>query len=211
MNTGKNIFAFTLIEILVAIVIMAVLAGVIFRLMSNSDERNRQLCTATLEKLAMALNEFKAEYGQYPPGGNGTRNWYPTSQMPDLLKTNYFGKYQNTGELLFKYCYLSYLLPRSDDPAYANNSQRIPDTDRDKAAKARWADFLNGLVYRGLETNFFARGINYSLGYETVLDPWGHEMQYKCDPPYQTYDLYSLGRDVSNPADDMHREQKWDD
>lgn len=213
MKARKSCHSFTLIEMLVVIAIIGVLTGMIFRMMSNANrQREKAVCVTIIEKVAMALNEFKAEYGQYPPGGNGTRNWYPNSKMPDLLKTNYFGKYESTGETLFKYCYLSYLLPRYDDPAYAKNKQRIPDTDRDAAAKARWASFLDGIVYRNQETNFFAQGINYGLGYETIQDAWGRELQYQCTAPYQVYDLYSVGPDgVAGTADDMHKTQKWDD
>ena len=60
--------AFTLIEMLVVIAVIGIMAGIVFRMMSRaSQSAMKAQTTGTLEQLANALTEFKAEYGQYPP------------------------------------------------------------------------------------------------------------------------------------------------
>ena len=59
---------FTLIEMLVVVLIMALLMGLLVRHMSNADDRARRAATTkTIEQVSAALEEFFAEYGQYPP------------------------------------------------------------------------------------------------------------------------------------------------
>jgi prepilin-type N-terminal cleavage/methylation domain-containing protein len=59
---------FTLIEMLVVVLIMALLMGLLVRHMRNADDRaNRAATTKTIEQVSAALEEFFAEYGQYPP------------------------------------------------------------------------------------------------------------------------------------------------
>jgi prepilin-type N-terminal cleavage/methylation domain-containing protein len=59
---------FTLIEMLVVVFIMALLMGLLVRNMRNSDERAKRAATEnTIEKVKAAIEEFYAEYGQYPP------------------------------------------------------------------------------------------------------------------------------------------------
>jgi prepilin-type N-terminal cleavage/methylation domain-containing protein len=59
---------FTLIEMLVVVLIMALLMGLLVRGMRNSDDRSRRAQTIkTIEQVSAALEEFFAEYGQYPP------------------------------------------------------------------------------------------------------------------------------------------------
>jgi prepilin-type N-terminal cleavage/methylation domain-containing protein len=59
---------FTLIEMLVVVLIMALLMGLLVRHMRNADDRaNRAATENTIEKVKAAIEEFFAEYGQYPP------------------------------------------------------------------------------------------------------------------------------------------------
>ncbi|MBM4164950.1 MAG: prepilin-type N-terminal cleavage/methylation domain-containing protein [Lentisphaerae bacterium] len=59
---------FTLIEMLVVVLIMALLMGLLVRYMRGSEDRANRAATAkTIEQVSAALEEFFAEYGQYPP------------------------------------------------------------------------------------------------------------------------------------------------
>lgn len=60
--------AFTLIEMLVVVVVIAILAGIVFRMIavvSRHGDRSRTM--ARVQRVANAVEGFHAEYGQYPP------------------------------------------------------------------------------------------------------------------------------------------------
>lgn len=60
--------AFTLIEMLVVVVIIGVLAGLILHIIRVAGSQNAKAATVThIEKVRAAVEEFYAEYGQYPP------------------------------------------------------------------------------------------------------------------------------------------------
>jgi prepilin-type N-terminal cleavage/methylation domain-containing protein len=60
--------AFTLIELMVVVVVISILIGGIFKLLSAAGNANKRASTqATLEKLQNALSGFYAQYGTYPP------------------------------------------------------------------------------------------------------------------------------------------------
>ena len=82
---------FTLIEILVVIVIIALLSGMVFRMTKVTDERTRKAKTVkSLEAFAAILEEYKAEYGKYPPAsGAVTYRWAAktdTRTLSDIFK-----------------------------------------------------------------------------------------------------------------------------
>ncbi len=59
---------FTLLEMLVVIVIIAMLAALMFRMVGVIGRSNDEAATrAIIERVANALEEFKAIYGKYPP------------------------------------------------------------------------------------------------------------------------------------------------
>ena len=59
---------FTLIELMVVILVIALLAVMVFRMVAAVGKGNDKAATrATLEKVGHALEEFKAQYGKYPP------------------------------------------------------------------------------------------------------------------------------------------------
>ena len=59
---------FTLVEMLVVVLIMALLVGLLIRTLGGAGEQSDKAVThARVEKLKAALEEFYAEYGQYPP------------------------------------------------------------------------------------------------------------------------------------------------
>lgn len=74
---------FTLIEMLVVVVIIAILAGIVFRLFgAGNTAANRSETTRTLELVACALEEFRAEYGKYPPVAR-VPDKFPERHQPD--------------------------------------------------------------------------------------------------------------------------------
>ena len=59
---------FTLIELMVVILVIALLAMAVFRMVAAVGKGNDKAKTrATIEKVGHALEEFKAQYGKYPP------------------------------------------------------------------------------------------------------------------------------------------------
>ena len=59
---------FTLAEMLVVVVIIIILMGVVFRMLRPAGEQSARAVTVErLERLKAAVEEFYAEYGQYPP------------------------------------------------------------------------------------------------------------------------------------------------
>ena len=59
---------FTLVEMLVVVLIMALLVGLLVRNWGGAEDQSKRAATlATIAKVNAALEEFFAEYGQYPP------------------------------------------------------------------------------------------------------------------------------------------------
>ncbi|MBQ6705294.1 MAG: prepilin-type N-terminal cleavage/methylation domain-containing protein [Opitutales bacterium] len=74
----KNRRAFTLVEILVVIALLIVLASITFAL--AGPVKNSILTTkakSQIQKISLALNEFKNKYGEYPmtDGGESDEDW----------------------------------------------------------------------------------------------------------------------------------------
>ena len=64
--SGKR--GFTLIEVLVVMVIIMILSGITFKIWGMSMRSAKKAKTIeVLQRVAHALEEFKSEYGQYPP------------------------------------------------------------------------------------------------------------------------------------------------
>jgi prepilin-type N-terminal cleavage/methylation domain-containing protein len=128
---------FTLIEMLVVVLIMALLMGLLVRHMRNADDRaNRAATTKTIEQVSAALEEFFAEYGQYPPvpiyAGDGCQPVYfefpmqylppdPRAGPPNLSGTQLLKHYQINpptatnpppDQRLFTLGLVSFLMPR---------------------------------------------------------------------------------------------------
>lgn len=59
---------FTLVELLIAIVIMGILAGLIFGVVGKvKDAANRANCRSNMRQIAAALVMYRDAYGDYPP------------------------------------------------------------------------------------------------------------------------------------------------
>jgi len=214
MNTRKSCWSFTLIELLAVIVIIGIMAGILFKMMRVMvRSKEKSVTIAILEQVANGLNEFKAEYGQYPPSAGGIKYYYDdTNLMSSLAREDYFGKYPNAPEMLFSYGLVSYLCLREKSSLFTNTSQYVGDSSRDDIAKRRWKPLMPDLpnVTGQTETNHWAQGMNYGLHYDTFVDGWGNELKYLCNPPYQSYDLWSDGP-TGSPNDDIHKNNTWDE
>ncbi len=113
---------FTLIEMLVVLVVIAVLAGMVFALIGavgrmSDRARSRRI----VEQLAMAVEEFRAEYGKYPPvplygGGQPVTYEYAvlhTDDRPTNLTAGLATQIANSGDgVLFVFGLMSFLEPR---------------------------------------------------------------------------------------------------
>jgi len=225
--------SFTLIEMLVVIAIIGILAGMIFRMMVYA---NRQAYTAEtiqiLEKVANALNEFRAEYGQYPPVTETNRygeQYVPYEHENQMFQSDHqrnivFPQPESWPEpppRLFKYGLVSFLIPRhSTNIIHLHEEESVPevgrcirDTARDIAAKTRWAPFLEGLIHVDVGpdgASNHCEGI-YFNDVHHIYDSWYRDIHYVSEPPYLTYKLWSRGPDKNNgTADDIHRD-KWDE
>ena len=92
MKTVKAKFttqrAFTLIELLVVISIIGVLAGMTL-VVAGSVAKNKKISVARseLETIQLALDNYKAKYGVYPPGN---KNVAASGYTPALLSQLYF-------------------------------------------------------------------------------------------------------------------------
>lgn len=205
--------SFTLIELLVVIAIIGILVGMIFKMMAYATRD--ALTAATIEKLekvAHTLEEYRAEYGQYPPVNFVRYEYENTSNQIDFLRTGYFVDHPQ--DIGFSYGLVAYLEKRDDgyNIEHTDNSYWIDDTPRDIAAKKRWAPFMDGVVSLNpdgpISNNVL--GWPYWNDYRTVVDGWGKEIRYESLPPYLTYRLWSNGSDETDgTADDIHRD-KWD-
>ncbi len=121
---NKN--GFTLLEILVVIVIMALLMGITFRIAKSvkaseslsSDEKN-------LQKLHTAIAEFHAEYGIYPPVEEMRDSGDGCSQRPGC-ELDYTMPVKNfTKGFEYKFGLLSFLVNRVKPFEDANSLSKI--------------------------------------------------------------------------------------
>jgi prepilin-type processing-associated H-X9-DG protein len=68
LNEGKNDGAFSQTELLVVIAIIAVLAALLLAVISQVKGRAQRIqCANNVRQLGIALQEFKADHGFYPP------------------------------------------------------------------------------------------------------------------------------------------------
>ncbi len=213
--------AFTLIEMLVVIAVIAILAGIAFKMMQIAKRNaDRAATIAKLEKVSHALNEYKAEYGLYPPVPPGVCQMHSdcavcyqyenTNAQPAWLNQSQLRDHPDSCNL-FDMGLVSYLVKRDkgDQIDTKENSEWLDDSDRDRLAKERWSVFLDGVFYNSHQTNWF-EGTDYGNDYQTIRDAWEQVVKYECEPPYLSYKLWSKGPDgVDGTADDLHKD-RWD-
>jgi prepilin-type N-terminal cleavage/methylation domain-containing protein len=217
MRTEKT--AFTLIELLVVIAIIGILAGMLFKMWTMAAREAKQAETiAILEKVAHSLNEFLAEYGQYPPVSSIDYQYEATNLQPPNVNTM-LGQEDHWAErdwTLFEYGLVSFLVERNQGGIghkadfQHGAGEWIGDTSRDEQAKARWAPFLEGVIVSGENVTQNMKGHFYPNKTLTINDAWGRKINYLSPAPYMTYRLWSNGPDgASGTADDIQRDN-WD-
>lgn len=92
--------AFTLLELLIVIGIIAVLAGLLLPVLSNTKERARRIrCVANLKQIVLAMHEFSADFELYPwrvpPSEGGSQTMTQASRTFQVMSN-----YVATTELL---------------------------------------------------------------------------------------------------------------
>ena len=164
---------FTLIEMMIVILVIIVLAGMVFKLMGVVAAKNEEANTkATLQKVANALEEYRAAYGRYPPVynypglGQPIRYEYARSNLLasasarggfDLAQTlmnetqdGAVDIWKKDSGRLFTFGLVSYFVPR-----YKGHGDKAPDfyvggknaddpaTERDESEEYRQARTIN--------------------------------------------------------------------
>ena len=84
-NYSRRSSAFTLIEMLVVIGIIAILSALLFPVYSRVREKGRAAsCTSNLRQLALAFQQYTSDNGTFPC-------WYNAHQPTNPLPSNYPG------------------------------------------------------------------------------------------------------------------------
>ena len=213
---------FTLIEMLVVVIIIAVLAGMVLGLMKVSGYWTAKTVTnKNLGKVRAAIEEFYAEYGKYPPVQplNGIQPFYyeyPTSNGMNSAAETYVLSPAGSSSPVFTFGLMSFLVTR-----YAGHADSIiinpnvnlqwPNlfnscsqwTANNAGGANRWDDQARdkAAVQRWIANiadiqtvTTVARGM-YTNAYLTVQDGWGKDLHYESPPPNQSYKLYAIAPD----------------
>lgn len=115
---------FTLLEVLVVVVVMMLLMAFAFRLSGvTGDAKNKSVTVARLQALSAAIEEFRAEYGQYPPA-MGTWTLFPRMRSSsfktgllkeDILQSSNYKDMFEMGLFMYLQIYNGSTITPSDD------------------------------------------------------------------------------------------------
>ena len=214
---------FTLIEMLVVIVIIAILIGVVFRLSSAtlakaSDAKE----TARVAIFKTLIEEFYAEYGIYPPvpeyGGVQPIDFkgpFPENGQDLAYWLNHY-----KSEEVFVFGLMSFFVSRPDYGSQTFSSEvggrnrddvrgswegyndKIPasgvisQSSKDKAFVKRVKPIVDQLGPRSAGAEFDENG--HTFGFDTaILDVRvrGDKYVYISEPPYASYIFFNMGAD----------------
>ena len=239
MKMNKRQDCFTLIELLVVIAIIGIIAGMVFKMMVFAGRASTESqAKATMEKIALALEEFRAEYGIYPPATNFYFEYDAGPVRMGQVACDYFCSHPETtyadgpggippGLPLFKYGLIGYLwYPNGDNPDYPSHHpdsvQYFRLTARDIAARKRWTRFVEDIKVSPdfasyTMANVGLPGVQYTNRYEELRDFWHppvcppyNLLIYRADEPFISSELRSCGPDaVYYTKDDITR-TSWD-
>jgi prepilin-type N-terminal cleavage/methylation domain-containing protein len=144
---------FTLLEMLVVVVIIAILAGLVFYLIKGAGARMARAQTVVhVQKVRSALEEFFAEYGQYPPvqvydnGEQLFRYEYAISNGLAVCGNHAYSRLtgtlkDNPAYPVFRFGLMSYLVPRYQGYAESVN---CPDYVGLFTLNSQWEDPASG-------------------------------------------------------------------
>ncbi len=211
---------FSLIEMLTVIVVLLLMMGMMVRLFPNINRATEKAKTVeALQKTAYAINEFYAEYGTYPPVSK-VAFVLEDSEATDKMFPASAGAYSGAAAPPPDRTYglLAYLIPCPmggvDEEYFGKMTEDVgwlEDSDADKAAKRKWAPFLEGVVHSGSSSNSQEIGgfdVPFITQFRTIRDGWDNEIHYVSKAPYTSYKLWSNGPDEeNNTEDDMHVDQ----
>lgn len=121
--------AFTLIEMLVVVIVIAILAGLVLAIVSGMGDSKKAVTIERIEKVRACVTEFYAEYGQYPPvsscypGGQPFRYEYPVTNgaSDSITYENWVGPHETDpcSGSIFVFGLMSYLVQRANNDVMA--------------------------------------------------------------------------------------------
>ena len=173
--------AFTLIELMAVITIIVILAGLVVGGMGFVSERQaKEKAKVQLALLSKALEEYKLDFGTYPPTSNSTDG---AGYSDDLFKALYNDGASDSTKT--KKIYLPELDPATSKQGWttgtAGSGTKIIDP---------WGDPTKN-EYR----------------YRTAVDKDGKANSYTQNPDF---DLWSVGKDGKTNADPKHKDCRDD-
>ena len=99
-NKHRKQAGFTLIELMVVVVIIAILAGLIIpRFMGETDKAKQAKAKMQIESLESALKMYKLDYGSYPTTEQGLKALVETPTVGNLPKNWRQGGYLEKGKV----------------------------------------------------------------------------------------------------------------
>jgi prepilin-type N-terminal cleavage/methylation domain-containing protein/prepilin-type processing-associated H-X9-DG protein len=158
---GPGAAAFTLIELLIVIAIIAILAALLLPVLSRAKETGRRIyCMNNLKQLDLACQMYVNEaQGAYPPRDN-------TSRWANRLYANYG---QNINLLL---CPTDTLLPMDPATVGSSPSNNVPDASPRSYFINGWNDYFavqfNTTDWGTIETDMY----NYGSGIKGSVIPF---------------------------------------
>jgi prepilin-type N-terminal cleavage/methylation domain-containing protein len=214
--------AFSLVEMLVVIVIIAILTGMVIKVQSLVAERTARAQTIKrLENIKLILEEYYRAYGEYPPQVNEVAGDPPGTALFGSPVDDYFGhatefESLSEGEHPEQWEFMRNALPQS---TYTGLVYHITSDGRfsfaDLVNGSRWAEFFNrdvglGQHYRGYAGMLGSREWGVQAYTNTLFflqDGWWRQFVYMCDTNNgQSYVLYSKGPDGQAQRDAWGRD-----
>jgi len=126
--------AFTLIEMLVVVIVIAILAGMVLSIVSGISGNEKAKTIERIEKVRACVEEFYAEYGQYPPvkscyGGQPFRYEYPVTNgsSDSITYSDWVGPNETDpcSGTIFVFGLMSFLVQR-DNPDVVEFTTYVP-------------------------------------------------------------------------------------